>query len=83
MNKVILVGGGTGGHCIPIVAVYKEFLKQNISCLIISDKRGSTFFSEIEKKKFNHFKNSNKNNFKIPTTIEFSNHIYSNIINFI
>jgi UDP-N-acetylglucosamine:LPS N-acetylglucosamine transferase len=38
MDKVILVGGGTGGHCIPMVSLYKKFSKLNVSCLIITDK---------------------------------------------
>jgi len=47
MDKVILVGGGTGGHCIPMVSLYKKFSKLNVSCLIITDKRGSVFFNEL------------------------------------
>ena len=49
MNKIILVGGGTGGHCIPMVALYKKFLKLKIDCLIITDKRGSFFFKDLKK----------------------------------
>ena len=48
MNKIILVGGGTGGHCIPMVALYKKFLKLKIDCLIITDKRGSFFFKDLK-----------------------------------
>ena len=48
MNKIILVGGGTGGHCIPMAALYKKFLKLKINCLIITDKRGSFFFKDLK-----------------------------------
>ena len=47
MDKIILVGGGTGGHCIPMASLYKKFSKLNIKCFIITDKRGSVFFKEI------------------------------------
>ena len=52
MNKFILVGGGTGGHCIPMLAVYQKFMELNINCKIITDKRGSFFFKEIQNFKF-------------------------------
>jgi len=48
MDKVILVGGGTGGHCIPIAALYKKFLRLKINCLIITDERGSIFFKDLK-----------------------------------
>ena len=48
MNKIILVGGGTGGHCIPMAALYKKFLKLKIDCLIVTDKRGSIFFKDLK-----------------------------------
>ena len=47
MDKVILVGGGTGGHCIPMVSMYKKFSKLNIKCQVITDSRGSVFFKGI------------------------------------
>ena len=48
MDKVILVGGGTGGHCIPIAALYKKFLRLKINCLILTDERGSIFFKDLK-----------------------------------
>ena len=48
MDKVILVGGGTGGHCIPMLSLYKRFIELNINCQIITDKRGAFFFKELD-----------------------------------
>ena len=50
MDKIILVGGGTGGHCIPMASLYKKFSKLNIKCFIITDKRGSVFFKDLNPK---------------------------------
>ena len=47
MKKIYLVGGGTGGHCLPILATYDFLRKKEIECKVITDKRGGTFFKSI------------------------------------
>jgi len=51
MKRVILTGGGTGGHCLPIQVTFKIFNKRKIDCYIVTDKRGESFFSSINNKK--------------------------------
>ena len=51
MKRVILTGGGTGGHCLPIQVTYKSFKKRKIDCYIVTDKRGKNFFSKINSEK--------------------------------
>ena len=46
MKKLFLVGGGTGGHCIPINVVYSQAPK-NFQCYILTDYRGKKYFSDI------------------------------------
>ena len=48
MNKVFLVGGGTGGHCLPMLTVYNEFKKKGILCTIVTDTRGKSFFKSVQ-----------------------------------
>ena len=45
--KIYLVGGGTGGHCLPMLTTYKFFKKKKIECKIITDERGKFFFNSI------------------------------------
>ena len=47
MNKVFLVGGGTGGHCLPMLTTYNEFKKKDILCKLITDTRGQLFFKSV------------------------------------
>ena len=47
MKKLFLVGGGTGGHCIPINVVYSEAPK-NFKCFILTDNRGKKYFDNID-----------------------------------
>ena len=47
MKKLFLVGGGTGGHCIPINVVYSKAPK-NFKCFILTDNRGKKYFSNID-----------------------------------
>ena len=47
MKKLFLVGGGTGGHCIPINVVYSEAPK-NFKCFILTDNRGQKYFDNID-----------------------------------
>tara|TARA_Y100000590_G_scaffold426659_1_gene536007 strand:+ start:50 stop:1111 length:1062 start_codon:yes stop_codon:yes gene_type:complete len=51
MKRVILTGGGTGGHCLPIQVIFNSFIQKEIDCYIITDKRGRAFFSSINKNK--------------------------------
>ena len=50
MKKFFLVGGGTGGHCIPIGVLYSEIIKKN-ECYILTDERGLKYFKDISVKK--------------------------------
>ena len=50
MKKFFLVGGGTGGHCIPISVLYSEIIKKN-ECYILTDERGLKYFKDISAKK--------------------------------
>ena len=38
MMKILLIGGGTRGHCLPMNVFYHDLLK--IQCYILTDKRG-------------------------------------------
>ena len=51
MKKIILTGGGTGGHCLPILVIYNSLRKKKVDCYIVTDKRGESFFSSINNKK--------------------------------
>ncbi len=37
MKRIIISGGGTGGHIYPAITIYKEIMKQNMN-------HGSDFF---------------------------------------
>jgi len=50
MKKFFLVGGGTGGHCIPMSVLYSEIIKEN-ECYILTDERGQKYFKDISVKK--------------------------------
>lgn len=39
--KVIITGGGTGGHLIPAVELYKYFVKKNDNVLLVASKNGN------------------------------------------
>ena len=71
MDKVILVGGGTGGHCIPMVSMYKKFSKLNVKCQIITDIRGSVFFKEVSKNDVTIVRTTSKLITKIEQLINF------------
>ena len=43
MNRYILIGGGTGGHCIPMNVLYDYIIKDS-QCIIITDTKGMRFF---------------------------------------
>ena len=63
MKKIYLIGGGTGGHCLPMLTTYTFFKKKKINCKIITDKRGSIFFDSIPTEDKKILKNlSNINN---------------------
>ena len=50
MKKLFLVGGGTGGHCIPMSVVYSQSPRK-YDCYIITDKRGKKYFEDIDQQK--------------------------------
>ena len=50
MKKFFLVGGGTGGHCIPMSVLYSEIIKEN-ECYILTDERGQKYFKDISDNK--------------------------------
>lgn len=50
MKKFFLVGGGTGGHCIPMSVLYSEIIKKN-ECYILTDERGLKYFKDISVEK--------------------------------
>ena len=43
MNRYVLIGGGTGGHCIPMNVLYDYIIKDS-QCIIITDTKGMRFF---------------------------------------
>jgi len=51
MKRVILTGGGTGGHCLPIQVMFNSLSQKKIDCYIITDKRGKSFFRSINRDK--------------------------------
>ena len=51
MKRVILTGGGTGGHCLPIQVMFHSLSQKKIDCYIITDKRGRSFFPSINREK--------------------------------
>ncbi|MFC1669564.1 glycosyltransferase [Spirochaetota bacterium] len=44
-KRVLISGGGTGGHIVPGIAIYKEFKNRNINVLFLSDRRDVRFSS--------------------------------------
>ena len=71
MKKILLVGGGTGGHCLPMLSIYKEFKKKSIKCTIITDFRGLSYFSELPKCDVKLIKNINASNNRVSQLINF------------
>ena len=65
MRKIYLVGGGTGGHCLPMLTTYRFFRKKKIECKIITDERGRVFFDTIPKKDKKILKNLFKANNRV------------------
>jgi UDP-N-acetylglucosamine--N-acetylmuramyl-(pentapeptide) pyrophosphoryl-undecaprenol N-acetylglucosamine transferase len=49
-GKVLIVGGGTGGHISPGIALYEEFARQGVKALYLSGKKDRKFslFREID-----------------------------------
>ena len=70
MKKFFLVGGGTGGHCIPIGVLYSEIIKKN-ECYILTDERGLKYFKDISVKKKILIKNLINKQGKISNLINF------------
>ena len=70
MKKFFLVGGGTGGHCIPMSVLYSEIIKEN-ECYILTDERGQKYFKDISVKKKILIKNLINKQGKISNLINF------------
>ena len=51
MKRVILTGGGTGGHCLPIQVMFNSLSQKKIECYIVTDQRGKSFFHSIDRDK--------------------------------
>ena len=51
MKRMILIGGGTGGHCLPIQVMFDSLIQKKIDCYIVTDKRGRLFFPSINREK--------------------------------
>ena len=79
MKKIILAGGGTGGHCIPIRVIFERFKKKNIDCFIVTDKKGKSFFKNIDKSKIILLSKINESNKKIYHVINFPYLIFQSI----
>ena len=45
-NKIVIATGGTGGHIFPAYSLAKNFLKQDYSVEIITDKRGLKYLDK-------------------------------------
>jgi len=51
-NKIIIATGGTGGHVFPAYSLAKNFIKNNYSVEIITDKRGLKYLDKHKDMKF-------------------------------
>ena len=51
-NKIIIATGGTGGHVFPAYGLAKNFIKNNYSVEIITDKRGLKYLNKNKNIKF-------------------------------
>ena len=51
-NKIIIATGGTGGHVFPAYGLAKNFIKNNYSVEIITDKRGLKYLDKHKDIKF-------------------------------
>ena len=40
MKKIIISGGGTGGHIYPAITIYKEIMKQNPDAQVFICRNG-------------------------------------------
>ena len=68
MMKILLIGGGTGGHCLPMNVFYHDLLKKS-QCYILTDKRGERYFENINKNKVYVLKKLLNNNSKLANII--------------
>ena len=51
-NKIVIATGGTGGHVFPAYGLAKNFIKNNYSVEIITDKRGLKYLDKHKDIKF-------------------------------
>ncbi len=70
MKKFFLVGGGTGGHCIPMSVLHSEIIKKN-ECYIITNERGLKYFEDISDNQKILLKNIINKHSKISNLINF------------
>ena len=68
MIKILLIGGGTGGHCLPMNVLYHDLLKKT-QCYILTDKRGERYFRNISKNKVYVLRKLLNNNSKLANII--------------
>ena len=47
-NKIIIATGGTGGHIFPAYSLAKNFIKNDFSVEIMTDKRGLKFLNKYK-----------------------------------
>lgn len=69
-KSVLIVGGGTGGHISPGIALYEEFTAQGIDCYLLIGERDRkfTYLREVDPKHLLHYgaPPMTKNPFKFP-----------------
>ena len=47
-SKIVIATGGTGGHIFPAYSLAKNFIKNNYTVEIITDKRGLKYLEKNE-----------------------------------
>ncbi|MBN1499196.1 MAG: UDP-N-acetylglucosamine--N-acetylmuramyl-(pentapeptide) pyrophosphoryl-undecaprenol N-acetylglucosamine transferase [Spirochaetes bacterium] len=69
-RKILITGGGTGGHISPGIAIYEECRDQNIPCWLLVGNRDSrfTYLNEVDERSLMFYgaPRFTKNPFKIP-----------------
>jgi UDP-N-acetylglucosamine:LPS N-acetylglucosamine transferase len=50
MRKIYLVGGGTGGHCLPMLTTYRFFKKKKLNVRLLQMKEEESFLIRFQKR---------------------------------